>query len=175
LSTYYVWETGPEAWNKLTVLVAGDSSSVKFDPPMVVKYTHSGTKSNSGKNYDNATFYLEYGGHGDLWGVPSFCVDAKNGEKTSCANDGSTRWVPEFVIKKASPVTQVKDGSTQYLVKPLQIEQTMRKTSSTSVCTGAGLSLGGVALPDSGPYTDPDIGERPTVEGPPAVVAGAKM
>jgi len=79
------------------------------------------------------------------------------------------------VIKKASPVTQVKDGSTQYLVKPLQIEQTMRKTSSTSVCTGAGLSLGGVALPDSGPYTDPDIGERPTVEGPPAVVAGAKM
>ena len=175
LSTYYVWETGPEAWNKLTVLVAGDSSSVKFDPPMVVKYTHSGTKSNSGKNYDNATFYLEYGGHGDLWGVPSFCVDAKNGEKTSCANDGSTRWVPEFVIKKASPVTQVKDGSTQYLVKPLQVEQTMRKTSSASVCTDAGLSFGTISLPDSEPYSDPDIGERPTVKGPPAIVAGAKM
>ena len=175
LSTYYVWETGPEAWNKLTVLVASDNSSVKFDPPMMVKYTHSDNKSNSGKSYDNATFYLEYGGHGDLWGVPSFCVDAKNGEKTSCANDGSTRWVPEFVIKKASLVTQVKDGSTQYLVKPLEIEQTMRKTSSTSVCTDAGLSLGGVSLPDSGPYTDPDIGEIPTVEGPPAVVAGAKM
>ena len=99
LSTYYVWETGPEAWNKLTVLVANDDSSVKFDPPMAVKYTHSGTKSNSGKSYDNATFYLEYGGHGDLWGVPSFCVDTKTGEKVSCANDGTTRWVPEFVIK----------------------------------------------------------------------------
>ena len=175
LSTYYVWETGPEAWNKLTVLVASDDSSVKFDPPMVVKYNHSGNKSNSGKNYDNATFYLEYGGHGDLWGVPSFCVDTKNGDKVSCANDGSTRWVPEFVIKKASLVTQVKDGSTQYLVKPLEIEQTMRKASSASVCTDAGLSLGGVSLPDSEPYSDPDIGERPTVEGPPAVVAGAKM
>ena len=79
------------------------------------------------------------------------------------------------MIKKASLVTQVKDGSTQYLVKPLEIEQTMRKASSASVCTDAGLSLGGVSLPDSEPYSDPDIGERPTVEGPPAVVAGAKM
>ena len=175
LSTYYVWQTGPEAWDKLTVLVDSDNSSAKFDPPMVVKYTHGDNKSNSGKNYENAAFYLEYGGHGDLWGVPSFCVDAKTGAKVSCANDGSTRWVPEFMIKKASLVTQVKDGSTQYLVKPLQVEQTMRKTSSTSVCADAGLSLGGVSLPDSEPYSDPDIGERPTVEGPPAVVAGAKM
>ncbi len=174
-STFYTWETGPDAWNKLTVLVDSDNSSVKFDPPMVVKYTHSDNKSNSGKNYDNATFYLEYGGHGDLWGVPSFCVDAKTGEKVSCANDGTTRWVPEFVIKKASLVTQVKDGSTQYLVKPLQVEQTMKKTSSASVCTDAGLSFGTISLPDSEPYSDPDIGERPTVEGPPAIVAGAKM
>ena len=175
LSTFYVWQTGPDAWDKLTVLVASDNSSVKFDPPMMVKYTHSGTKSNSGKSYDNATFYLEYGGHGDLWGVPSFCVDSKTGGKTSCANDGSTRWVPEFVIKKASLVTQVKDSSTQYLVKPLEVEQTMRKTSTASVCTDAGLSLGGVSLPDSEPYSDPNIGERPPVEGPPAVIAGAKM
>ena len=175
LSTYYVWQTGPEAWDKLTVLVDSDNSSAKFDPPMVVKYTHGDNKSNSGKNYENAAFYLEYGGHGDLWGVPSFCVDAKTGAKVSCANDGSTRWIPEFMIKKASLVTQVKDGSTQYLVKPLEVEQTMRKTSSTSVCADAGLSLGGVSLPDSEPYSDPDIGPRPTVEGPPAVVAGAKM
>ena len=142
---------------------------------MVVKYTHSDNKSNSGKNYDNASFYLEYGGHGDLWGIPSFCVSAKTGDKTSCARDGSTRWVPEFIIKKASLVTQVKDGSTQYLVKPLQVEQTMKKASSASVCTAAGLSFGSVSLPDSEPYSDPDIGERPTVSGPPAVVAGAKM
>ena len=174
-STFYTWSTGPDEWNKLTVLVDSDNSSVKFDPPMVVKYTHSDNKSNSGKNYDNATFYLEYGGHGDLWGIPSFCVSAKTGEKTSCARDGSTRWVPEFIIKKASLVTQVKDGSTQYLVKPLQVEQTMRKTSSASVCTDAGLSFGTISLPDSEPYSDPDIGERPTVKGPPAIVAGAKM
>ena len=55
-STYYTWETGHQEWNKLAVLVdTSDNSSVKFDPPMSVKYTHSGTSSNSGKSYDNAS------------------------------------------------------------------------------------------------------------------------
>ncbi len=175
MSTFYTWETGPEAWNKLTVLVASDNSSVKFDPPMNVKYTHSETGSNSGKSYDNATFYLEYGGHGDLWGLPSFCISRKTGGKVSCANDDTTRWIDEIAIPVASIATQTKDGTTHYMVKPLDIEQTMKKASSSSVCTAAGLSLGGLSLPDVSRYTDPDIGAKPTVEGPPAVVAGAKM
>ena len=175
-STYYTWETGHQEWNKLAVLVdTSDNSSVKFDPPMSVKYTHSGTTSNTGKSYDNVSFYLDYGGFGDLWGIPSFCVDKKTGEKASCAADQSTRWVQEFVIPATSIVTQTKDGSTHYMVKPLQIEQSMKKASSASVCTAAGVSLGELSLPDSSRYTEPDIGARPTVEGPPAVVAGAKM
>ena len=175
MSTFYTWETGPEAWNKLTVLVASDNSSVKFDPPMNVKYTHSETGSNSGKSYDNATFYLEYGGHGDLWGLPSFCISRKTGEKVSCANDDTTRWIDEIAIPAASIATQTKDGTTHYMVKPLDIEQTMKKASSSSVCTAAGLSLGGLSLPDVSRYSDPDIGTKPSVKGPPAVVAGAKM
>ena len=51
----------------------------------------------------------------------------------------------------------------------------MKKTSSASVFTAAGVSLGELSLPDESRFTDPDIGARPTVEGPPAVVAGAKM
>ena len=175
MSTFYTWETGPEAWNKLTVLVASDNSSVKFDPPMNVKYTHSETGSNSGKSYDNATFYLEYGGHGDLWGLPSFCISRKTGEKVSCANDDTTRWIDEIAIPAASIATQTKDGTTHYMVKPLDIEQTMKKASSDTACTAAGLSLGGLSLPDVSRYSDPDIGAKPSVSGPPAVVAGAKM
>ena len=174
LSTFYTWETGADDWNKLTVLVGSDNSSVKFDAPMMVKYTHSGSSSNSGKSYNDASFYLEYGGFGDLWGVPSFCVNAKTGEKTSCSNDGSTRWVNEFVIPATSLVTQVADGTTEYVVKPLEIEQTMKKASSASVCTSAGLSLGGVSLPDSTSWSDPAIGDVPTVTGPPLVVGGEK-
>jgi hypothetical protein len=176
LSTFYVWETGPKSHNQLAVMIAGDNSSVKFDPPMSVKYTHSGTGSNSGKSYDNASFYLEYGGFGDLWGLPSFCISRKTGEKASCANDGTTRWVDEIMIPADSIATQTKDGSTHYMVKPLEIEQSMKKASSASVCTAAGLSVGGMSLPDSSGFSDPtDIGLKPTVSGPPAVVAGAKM
>jgi hypothetical protein len=175
LSSFYTWETGTNDWNKLTVLVASDNSSVKFDPPMSVKYTHSGSSSNSGKSYDNASFYLEYGGFGNLWGLPSFCISRKNGDKVSCANDDSTRWVEDILIPAYGDVTQTADGSTNYIVKPLEIEQTMKKASSASVCTSAGLSFGDISLPDSSGYTKPDMDVMPVIEGPPAVVGGVKM
>lgn len=177
LDTFYIWQTGTDDWQKLTVLVDSNNTSVSFDPPMIVKYTHSGTSSNSGKNYDNASFYLEYGGFGDLWGVPSYCVLTKNGEKADCADAdlGTTRWVNEFVIPATSIVTQA-GGTTEYVVKPLEVEQTMPKTSSTSVCTGAGLSLGGVSLPDVSEFVSPvdDVGTKPEVTGPPTIVGGEK-
>ena len=175
MSTFYQWETGPQSWNKLEVLVADDNSSVRFDPPMSVKYTHSGSSSNSGKSYDNASFYLEYGGFGNLWGLPSFCINRKDGQKVSCANDDSTRYIEDIIISAYDNVTQTADGSTQYIVKPLEIEQTMKKASSASVCTDAGLSFGDISLPDDSGYTAPDMDARPTVEGPPAIVAGSKM
>jgi len=175
LSSFYTWETGTKDWNKLTVLVASDNSSVKFDPPMSVKYTHSGTGSNSGKSYDNASFYLEYGGFGNLWGLPSFCISRKNGDKVSCANDDSTRYVEDIMVPAYADVTQTADGSTNYIVKPLEIEQTMKKASSASVCTDAGLAFGDLSLPDESGYTAPDMTVMPVVEGPPTVVGGVKM
>ncbi len=60
------------------------------------------------------------------------------------------------------------------MIKPLEIEQTMKKASSAATCTDAGLSLGTVSLPDSSGWVDPDIGDKPTVTGPPSVVAGEK-
>ena len=137
---------------------------------MMVKYAHSGTKSNSGKSYDGASFYLEYGGLGDLYGIPSFCVNRKTGEKSNC--DENSRWVNEFVIPAASDAIQVKDGSTEYVIKPLETEQTMKKASST--CTDAGLSLGTVSLPDSSGWKDPELEDEPDVDGPPSIVDGAK-
>ena len=180
LSSFYTWETGTKDWNKLTVLVnTSDNSSVKFDPPMSVKYTHSGTGSNSGKSYDNASFYLEYGGFGNLWGLPSFCINRKDGEKVSCANDDSTRYVEDILVPAYADVTQTADGSTNYIVKPLEIEQTMKKASSASVCTDAGtdagLAFGDISLPDESGYTAPDMTAMPVVEGPPTVVGGVKM
>ncbi len=176
MTTFYQWETGPQSWNKTEILMAADNSSVRFDPPMSVKYTHSGTSSNSSKSYDNSSFYLEYGGFGNLWGLPSFCIDRKDGEKVSCTNDGSTRYIEDLLVPAYADVTQTADGTTNYIVKPLNIEQTMKKASSASKCTvDAGLAFGDISLPDESGYTAPDMTAMPTVEGPPAVVGGVKM
>ena len=139
---------------------------------MIVKYAHSGSKSNSGKSYDGSAFYLEYGGLGDLHGIPSFCVNRKTGEKSNCDED--SRWVNEFVIPAASNAIQAKDGTTEYVIKPLEIEQTMQSASPETACLDAGLSLGGVTLPDSSGWNDPEIGPKPPLTGPPAVVDGDK-
>jgi len=178
LSTFYIWQTGTDDWQKLTVLVDSDNTSVTFDPPMIVKYTHSGTSSNSGKNYNDSSFYLEYGGFGDLWGIPSYCVSTSTGEKVDCAasSQGTTRWVNEFVIP-ATSIATLAGGTTEYVVKPLEIEQTMPEASGeASDCTGAGLSLGGVSLPSASDFVSPvsDVGTKPTVTGPPTIVSGEK-
>jgi len=175
LSTFYIWETGENDWQKLSLLESG-GTPVKFDPPMLVKYTHptTSTTSNSGKSYAGASFYLEYGGFGDLWGVPDYCVNTQTGARSDCAMDGSTRWVNEFVIAAGSAASNASNSSTEYVIKPLEIEQTMQAASSASACTDAGLSFGDLTLPDSSLWSEPGIGDKPTVTGPPSIVSGDK-
>ncbi len=62
------------------------------------------------------------------------------------------------------------DNST-FVVKPLEIEQSMKKVSASNC---AGLSLSGLPVPTSVGWTDPNLGNRPPVTGPPAIIAGAK-
>ena len=65
------------------------------------------------------------------------------------------------MVPAYADVTQTADGSTNYIVKPLEIEQTMKKASSASVCTDAGtdagLAFGDISLPDESGYTAPDM------------------
>ena len=50
----------------------------------------------------------------------------------------------------------------------------MQSTSSVTTCNEAGLSLGGVTLPDSSDWTDPSIGAKPAVTGSPSIIGGEK-
>ena len=174
LSTFFTWEIGPNAWQKMTVLESG-GTPVKFDPPMTVSYIRDNTTSASGRNYNGVKFYLEYGGFGDLQGIPSLCVD-KNGDNTSCSSS-NVRYINEFVIAAGSNVNLVGGGSESladnatFVVKPLEIEQSMKKVSASNC---AGLSLSGLPVPTSVGWTDPSLGTRPTVTGPPSIIAGAK-
>ena len=103
-------------------------------------------------------------------------MSTSTGEKVDCADtsEGNVRWVNEFVVPATTVVTEA-GGSTEYVVKPLEVEQTMPEASNgTTDCTGAGLSLGGVDLPDVDDFTSPvsSIGTKPTVTGPPTIVSG---
>ena len=91
-------------------------------------------------------------------------------EKSDC--DSNSRWVQEIVIPAGSLAVQVADGTTEYVIKPLEIEQTMVKTSSSSVCENAGLSIGSVTVPDNSNWEDPDLGDKPTITGPPKILSG---
>jgi len=61
LQVFYEYETGSQSAQRVS-LVDKSGEAVQFDQPIPVKYVHSGTKSNSGENFDGATIFLEYEG-----------------------------------------------------------------------------------------------------------------
>lgn len=164
LSAFYTWDTGPNDWNKLALLRdPGTGNFLTFDPPLQVEYTHdTGTK-----------YYLDYGGRGDLYGLPGKCVDMDSGQDTDCYDEEGTkhiRWVPEISIADGSTVRDSTSGEAYY-VKAIDKEQRMQAVDR-SQCVSAGLVFTSYELPDADLYEEPAIGDEPTVEGPPAVIGG---
>lgn len=158
LSVFYTWETGPNDWNKFTALRDAGDNYLTFDAPLQVKYTHTGD------GYSNATFYLDYGGFGDLRGIPGKCVNFDDGTDVDCGPN--TRWIPEFSITDGAEVTS---GATSYLVKAMEKEQRMQSVSASN-CSS--LSLTTYTLPDISLWVDPAIGAEPAIDAAPAVVGG---
>ena len=162
LTVFYTWETGPNDWNNFTALKASDGTILTFEAPLSVKYTHTGD------GYTNTVFYLEYGGFGDLWGIPGKCID-EAGNEVDCSTAGHIRWVPQFTIADGSELINGSDNTTVYLAKALEKEQRMQEADSASCST---LTITAYELPTIAEYTDPGIGDAPEVSGAPAVVGG---
>ncbi|MFH2131891.1 MAG: hypothetical protein ABIK68_16070 [bacterium] len=171
LSTYYTWSTGPNDWQKLTTLASG-GSYLTFDSPMQVKYTHaSGT-------YAGTVFYLDYQGFGNLNGIPEMCINTETGANLDCWSltesdyeSGKIRWMRKFVIPNGSLAVGTGTTATEYVIKALDVEQAMKKVAD-AVCDGAGLSLSSHTLPVLSQWSDPAIGDEPTVTAAPAVIGG---
>ncbi len=170
LSVYYTWETGPNNWNQFVGLQSG-GTFLEFDPPLQLSYTHL----ELGK-YQNAKFYLEYSGFGDLHGIPGICVDMNTGAPADCSQGGpgsAIRWVPEFTIPDGSVLTA--SGVTFY-VKSLEKEQ--RMAAAPGGCASLDVTpYAALTLPTLAEWTDPTagadaIGSEPAVTGAPAVVGG---
>lgn len=176
LNTYYVWETGPNAWNQLAAIKDAGGSYVMFDPPLQVNFTvPSGAAYGS---YAGQTIVLQYNGFGDLFGIPGQCVSQITNDPVSC-DAANARYVPEFMIPFDQTTGRVTNGVDTYLVKWLDREIRLAK-KNVNVCTGAGLTLPvGISLPTSAGLKDPSnassdiyIGAKPTVANAPRVIHG---
>lgn len=158
----YRWETGPNHWNKTyTVKASGTSDFVAFDPPLHITYTFAEADdanagmAEDGSSYYGQTFLLDYGGIGNLRGIP--------GDKSG------RRWEPAFALKDGTEL------GGEYVVKGVEKEQRMNELDGVTACTDQGLSVASVGeLPDGG-----DVGTitiawagKPSVTAAPAVVEG---
>ncbi|MDP2571294.1 hypothetical protein Q8W40_03795 [Vibrio penaeicida] len=153
VTTYYVWETGISQWNQLSTVRNSQNNIVTFDKPIQFSYTHSNANDRSGSagSYAGQTFMLNYGGNGDLWGIPY----EKQGNQ----------YRPKFSLADGTLV----GPSDIYVVKAIEIEQQMQ--DATGQCTALTLEEPAVPVPTS-ISGNANIGVMPTVSGEPSVIAG---
>lgn len=176
LDVYYQWETGSNSYSQFAAVKDSSGTFVHFDAPLMVNFTvPSGAAYGQ---YAGTSIVLQYGGYGDLWGVPGYCVSPATNAVVQCG-DG-TRYVPSFQIP-FDTINGVATGSgnTTYYIKWLDREIRFAN-KAPSVCSAANLTLpSNIVLPTSSSLKDPGdvnsdiyIGVRPVVNEAPRVIHG---
>jgi hypothetical protein len=176
--TYYVWETGPSSWNQFAAVKDGSGNFVEFDPPLQLNYDVPVGAAYG--EYSGKKIVLQYGGFGDLWGIPGYCVSGSTNEVVDCS-DQNSRYVPSFVIPMDEVTGRVTDtsGTTSYLVKWLDREIRFAQ-KPLATCSAAGLNVpANVTLPTTADLRDPSnpasnvyVGTKPVVTDAPRVIHG---
>jgi len=176
LDVYYQWETGPNQWNQFAAVKDSAGDIVAFDAPLQVTY---GVPSDAKYGqYAGKSIVLQYGGFGDLWGIPGHCVSRLTNEHVSCETNES-RYVPAFVIPFDEVMGRMNNGSSAYLAKWLDREIRFARKDA-AVCSAAGVNLPSAAqLPDASGLKNPSdpespiyIGDKPVVTDTPRVIDG---
>jgi hypothetical protein len=176
LAVYFQWETGPNSWNQFAAVKDSAGDFVEFDAPLQVAYQVPAGAAYG--QYSGKSIILQYGGFGDLWGIPGVCVSRATNETVSC-DTPDARYVPSFVIPYSLTQGQVSTSDTTYLVKWLDREIRFAK-KDLSACATAGLTVPvGIVLPTAVDLKDPSnaasdiyIGARPVVTDAPRVIDG---
>ena len=162
ISEFYVWETGANDWNQFTRVIDSGGAFVEFDAPISFTYVLANGEDRSGDDsLAGQTYFLSYGGPGQLWGLPQRSLDLDGDEEPD-------RWYP--VVNLADGVLLGPSG-TEYVVKGLEIEQTLAPDPAYA----GPLDLddaNALTVPGANLFTAPDIGPAPVVTDPPRVVQG---
>ena len=178
-NVYYQWETGPNPWNQFAAVKNSSGDFIQFDPPLQVNFEVPDAAGYG--QYRGKSIVLQYGGFGDLWGIPGQCVSRLTNEPMSCENMNA-RYVPAFVIPYGETLGRVTNGQTAYLVKWLEREIRFAR-KDPGICAAAGLTTpDNMTLPTADELKDPSdsgsdiyIGAKPVVTGAPRVIHGEVM
>ena len=176
LAVYYQWETGANNWNQFAAVKDSSGVFVEFDAPLQVTFNVPSTSAFG--EYAGTSIVLQYGGFGNLWGIPGYCVSRQTNEPLGCENQDA-RYVPLFVVPFDQTTGVVSADGTNYLVKWLDREIRFAR-KAPSVCDAASLTASGsVTLPTSSDLRNPSdptsaiyIGVKPTVTDAPRVIHG---
>jgi hypothetical protein len=176
VEVYYQWETGANPFNQFAAVKDSGGNFVAFDAPLQLTYTvPMGARYGQ---YAGKSIVLQYGGFGDLWGIPGYCVSRLTNAQMTC-NSEEARYVPAFVIPYDATAGAVSDGTTTYLVKWLDREIRFAQ-KPLSACSAAGLTVpNDVTLPTASVLKDTTdsssdvyIGAKPVVTAAPRVIHG---
>jgi len=139
LDASYSYETGPRTTR--VSLLDSSNNAINFNKPAILEYTHHGTTSNSGKNYDGKKILFQYQGPGNLQGFPQFCVDSNSGLETQCMPQGSsdeTAHLPDINIP-TDGVLHDLDGNAFY-AKVQQLAEYYPVATDPSICAALDFS-----------------------------------
>jgi hypothetical protein len=177
LDVYYIWETGTNSWNQFAAVKDSNGEFLKFDPPLQLAYSVPNDSSKYG-DYAGKSLILQYGGFGDLGGVPGNCVSHLTNAPVSC-DQPDARYVASFAIRNGE---QVSDDNHTYLVKWLEREIRFKRKNIND-----GISCAGLVAPDANSVTLPSaailkdtsdpasnfyIGAKPSISDAPRVIHG---
>jgi hypothetical protein len=162
------WETGHKSWNKLVRVKDSAGNMVAFDKPMAFSYKHAEANDANAPDADDSSYYgktfmLNYGGNGDLWGIP--WVDVGGDAGTTGGNKDSR---PAFALKDGT----VMGPNNEFVVKGIDME--LKPMSATGQCSALVLNQPAEPLPSAVSGTPSNAtGSAPTPESEaPAVIGG---
>ena len=159
VSVSYRWETGHNPWNKLTAVKNAAGAFVSFDKPLQFTYDHTtANDANADIAYNGKTFRLNYGGNGELWGIPS-------------GADTSGRWHADFAIKDG--VAMGPTTGAEFVIKAREEEKKL-KEDLVGACGALAISQPTTPLPTGvdSTFSTFNNGAMPTVTAAPAVIEG---
>jgi len=143
VAVFYEWEIGSNNWNKVVQVKDSNGTVQTFDKPIEFGYIHATANDrDDSSTFNGQRFLLSYQGDGQLHGIP-FEAKVKDAEGKERAegdaideNNHHVRWYPQFNLKDGITL----GGSSQYVVKAIDIEQMMQEGAS-GACAGLGASF----------------------------------